>query len=65
MRRHEYSLGNYFQQASCLFASAGEIEGARKTMVILIEELHQIKGYRELTLFLGVNIADRYLASLA
>ena len=33
-------------------------------MVILMEELHSIKGYRELTLFLGVNIADLYLSSL-
>jgi hypothetical protein len=34
-------------------------------MVLLIEELHQIKGYREQTLYLAVNIADRYLCELA
>ena len=34
-------------------------------MVLLIEELHKIKGYRELTLFYAVNIADKYLATLA
>ena len=34
-------------------------------MVLLIEELHKIKGYRELTLFFAVNIADKYLAALA
>ncbi len=29
-----------------------------------MEELHSIKGYRELTLYLSVNIADLYLSSL-
>ena len=34
-------------------------------MVQLIEQIHQMKGYRAETLFLAVNIADRYLALLA
>lgn len=34
-------------------------------MVQLIEQIHQMKGYREETLFLAVNIADRYLAMLS
>ena len=61
----DHCLGNYFKHNKCRFAQAGEIEGARKTMVILMEELHAIKGYRELTLFLAVNIADKYLAQVA
>jgi len=63
--RREVSLGNYFMLPSCHFKTVGDHEGARKTMVLLMEELHSIKGYRELTLFLAVNIADHYLASLA
>jgi len=34
-------------------------------MVQLIEQIHQMKGYSEETLFLAVNIADRYLAMLS
>jgi len=34
-------------------------------MVLLIEEIASIKGYKELTVYLAVNIADRYLAQLA
>ena len=33
-------------------------------MVLLIEELHSIKQYRELTFYFAVNIANRYLAKL-
>ena len=33
-------------------------------MVLLIQKLHGIKGYRELTLYLAVNIADMYLSKL-
>ena len=38
---------------------------ARQTMILLMEEISEIKGYRELTLHLSVNIADMYLAQLA
>ena len=34
-------------------------------MVQLIEQIHNMKNYRMETLFLAVNIADRYLALLA
>ena len=34
-------------------------------MVLLMEKLHLIKGYRENTLYLAVNIADKYLSTLA
>ena len=33
-------------------------------MVLLIEEIASIKGYKELTVYLAVNIADRYLVEL-
>ena len=42
-----------------------EQSGARQTMVLLMEEIATIKGYKELTVFLAVNIADRYLAKLS
>ena len=41
-----------------------DTSGARRTMVFLIEEIASIKGYQELTVYLAVNIADRYLAEL-
>ena len=34
-------------------------------MVLLMEKLHLIKGYRENTLYLAVNIADKYLSTSA
>ena len=38
---------------------------ARQTMILLMEEISEIKGYRELTFHLSVNIADFYLAKVA
>ena len=38
---------------------------ARQTMILLMEEINEIKGYRELTLHLSVNIADMYLDKVA
>lgn len=60
----EVAVGNYFDLPTCQFSDLLK-SGARETMVLLIEELHKIKGYRELTLFFAVNIADKYLAALA
>ena len=34
-------------------------------MILLMEEISEIKGYRELTFHLSVNIVDMYLAKLA
>lgn len=58
----EYAIGNYFAEEEC---QLDVTEEARYTMVQLIEQIHQMKGYRYETLFLAVNIADRYLAMLA
>ena len=30
-------------------------------MILLVEELYEMKGYKIETLFLAVNLADRYL----
>ena len=60
----EVAIGNYLEFPTCQFSGMLKA-GGRETMVLLIEELHKIKGYRELTLFLAVNIADKYLAALA
>ena len=65
MVRRERRIGDYFRLPACQFASIGESGGARATMVLLMEELHATKKYRELTLFLAVNIADNYLAVLS
>ena len=58
----EYAVGNYFAEKECQLDISEE---ARFTMIQLIEQIHQMKGYREETLHLAVNIADRYLALLA
>ena len=65
MRGRERSLGNYFASPACRFGYIGAPKGPRRTMVFLIEELHALKNYRELTLYLAVNIADMHLAGLA
>ena len=64
MLRREDKVGDYFKLQTCTF-TGGEYNGARKTLVLLIEELHAHKKYRQLTLFYAVNIADRYLHKLA
>ena len=60
MLRRERTVGNYLPFFNFGFGQT-QGGGARATMVLLIEELHSIKGYRELTLFSAVNIADHYL----
>ena len=57
-------IGNYFDLPTCQFRDMDQ-GGARMTMVLLMEEISSIKGYKELTLHLAVNIADKYLAILA
>ena len=37
----------------------------RATLVELMEELHQARGYKEQTFHAAINLADRYLAHLA
>ena len=37
----------------------------RKEMIRLIESIHRAKNYKLDTLYLAVNIADRYLANLS
>ena len=58
MLRKEVKLGNYLTLESCQF---GYLADARETMVLMIEEIHKIKGYREETLYIAVGIADRLL----
>lgn len=65
MLRREVCLGNYFATSTCRFEQMGSSQGGRRSMVLLMEKLHLIKGYRELTLYLAVNIADKYLSTLA
>ena len=63
MLESEKSTGNYLSQGNEQFRQF-EANGGRQAMVLLIEELHSIKQYRELTFYFAVNIADRYLAKL-
>lgn len=64
MLRAESCPGQYFKLPSCQFKEM-DLSGGRQTMVQLIEEITLIKGYKELTVYLAVSIADRYLAELA
>ena len=59
---NEYAIGNFFAEKECKLDISEE---ARFTMVQLIEQIHHIKDYRPETLYLAVNIADRYLALMA
>lgn len=34
-------------------------------MILLVEELYNLKTYNEETLYLAISIADRYLVNLA
>ena len=34
-------------------------------MILLVEELYNLKNYNEETLYLAISIADRYLVNLA
>ena len=62
MLRQEKAIGNYFKLSHC---QLGFPMKARETMVQLMEELHQAKGYNEHTLHIAVSIADRYLDYLS
>ena len=58
----ERALGDYL---SCGQSSLNITVAHRKEMVRLIESLHSKKNYRVETLYLAVNVADRYLINLA
>lgn len=65
MLRNEVCIGNYLSgEKATAQARVSSCTEARRTMVLLIQKLHGIKGYRELTLYLAVNIADMYLSKL-
>ena len=59
---NEYAIGNFFEEQECELDISEE---ARFTMVQLIEQINNIRDYRPETLYLAVNIADRYLALMA
>ena len=58
-------IGNYLTENNRQLSRFGFPKEARKSMIILIEQIHDFKSYRESTLYLAVNIADRYLQKLA
>ena len=58
MLEKEVKLGDYLSFDSCKFKY---LKDARETMVLMIEEIHKIKGYREETLYYAVSIADKLL----
>ena len=55
-------VGNYLQTTD---GQGLAITSAhRREMVCLIERMHELKEYRLETLYLAVNIADRYLSRI-
>ena len=62
MLEKEVKLGNYLKSPSCKFSHLAD---ARETMVQMIEEIHKIKNYREETLYIAINIADKLLCLYA
>ena len=62
MLRQEYAIGDYLSNPSCTLQISSF---ARQQMVMLIEELCNIKEYKLETLYLAVSIADRYLVNIA
>lgn len=58
MLKEEKAIGDYFKFED---SELGFSTNARETMVQLMEELHETRGYNELTLHICVGISDRYL----
>lgn len=58
-KAEERALGDYFEE--CEQSYHNTTSAHRREMVCLIENLHTQKKYRIETLYLAVNIADRYL----
>ena len=58
--QHESVVGNYLQAKDGWKLDMNASH--RKEMVCLIEKMHSLKSYRLETLYLAVNIADRYLS---
>lgn len=62
MLSKEFSIGDYVGFAACRLEVQEE---ARRHMITLLEDLNNVKQYKEETLFLAASIADRYLVNLA
>ena len=62
MLRQEYGIGDYLSNPSCTLKISSF---ARQQMVMLIEELCNLKEYKLETLYLAVSLADRYLVNIA
>ena len=58
MLKEEKAIGDYFKFED---SELGFSTNARETMVQLMEELHETRGYNELTFHICVGISDRYL----
>ena len=57
MRKEEFCIGNYTKTSSMT-------KETRASLIQLVEKLVEIKNYRMDTLFLSVNLLDRFLASM-
>ena len=64
MLRQEQVIGNYSDKAALAGRNPILTMKERKRMIILIETLQQMKGYKDNTFLLAVSLADRYLAKL-
>ena len=58
--QREHAVGNYLEAKDGWKLDMNASH--RKEMVCLIEKMHRLKSYRLETLYLAVNIADRYLS---
>ena len=61
MLKKDIVIGNYTSKKGQFEINASQ----REQMIILIQNLHKAKEYKEETLHLATSVADRYLASLA
>ena len=62
MLQREQIIGDYI---SIPQNSVNMTEDIRVYMMTVIFEVHRIKNYKEETLYLAINLADRFLNSLA
>ena len=63
MLKEEYAIGNYFNPTTTTHLDMSVED--RKNMVQLLQELNEAENWKDETLHLAVNIADRYLIYLA
>ena len=62
MLKEEQAIGNYIDAEN--LPSTIISKSCRKFLIQMVQSLHQVKNYKEETLYLAISIADRYLVNL-